>query len=428
MPTFLTHEKPHVYSSNTDFLDLDPNNTLSLARKRDTADTLDTSDAYPHPITLDNHHSRPPIHDSFDESSFSSAPTSEISYSNPTQVNGTRPTSMSSMSNGKAVNGGTPNDAACHDDSVAHPCDDRIGQHHPLQNGSTVKMPERPPPPPPPPAAAFNQGFDGSFCTRESDTDVTDAALVRSATATSEARDSRVNTRHNSEPQDAAGDSPGDNAPPKSEAPVFQTAPVANTTTPDPLTRALSLPLDPHNHNAPQRFSSSSLYPSASGTGNTPPSLHAPSTSSVRHRNTLEVPRTQPGRTSKDGTDSAIATGRFSPTMANPVHRASVNLARRNTRSLQSDAPRDEAIPDEDALRWAEAYRQKRASKRKKKEEEDDDRVLVGTKVDEHHANWVTAYNMLTGIRVSVSRTNAKLDRPLTDADFEAKQKSTFDM
>lgn len=95
---------------------------------------------------------------------------------------------------------------------------------------------------------------------------------------------------------------------------------------------------------------------------------------------------------------------------------------------MQSDAPRDEILPDEDAIRWAEAYRQKRASKRKRKEEEDDDRVLVGTKVDESHANWVTAYNMLTGIRVSVSRTNAKLDRELTDADFEAKQKSTFDM
>ena len=56
------------------------------------------------------------------------------------------------------------------------------------------------------------------------------------------------------------------------------------------------------------------------------------------------------------------------------------------------------------------------------------DRVLVGTKVDENHANWVTAYNMHTGIRVSVSRTNAKLDRPLTDADFDAKQKSVVDM
>lgn len=105
-----------------------------------------------------------------------------------------------------------------------------------------------------------------------------------------------------------------------------------------------------------------------------------------------------------------------------------MSLVRRNTRSLHSDLPRDEIIPDEDALRWAEAYRQKRASKRKKVEREDDDRVLVGTKVDENHANWVTAYNMLTGIRVSVSRTNAKLDRPLTDADFEAKQKSTFDI
>lgn len=90
--------------------------------------------------------------------------------------------------------------------------------------------------------------------------------------------------------------------------------------------------------------------------------------------------------------------------------------------------PRDEIALDEDAARWAEAIRQKRASKRRRKEEEDDDRVLVGTKVDESHANWVTAYNMLTGIRVSVSRTNAKLDRELTDADFEAKQKSTFDI
>jgi 1-phosphatidylinositol-4-phosphate 5-kinase len=128
--------------------------------------------------------------------------------------------------------------------------------------------------------------------------------------------------------------------------------------------------------------------------------------------------------------DSAVTSGRFSPTTTtNPGgRRPSLSLVRRTTRSLHSEVPRDEIVPDEDALRWAEAYRQKRASKRKKIEREDEDRVLVGTKVDETHANWVTAYNMLTGIRVSVSRTNAKLDRPLTDADFEAKQKSTFDM
>lgn len=90
--------------------------------------------------------------------------------------------------------------------------------------------------------------------------------------------------------------------------------------------------------------------------------------------------------------------------------------------------PHDEVAPDEDAMLWAEAVRQKRASKRKRKEEEDDDRVLVGTKVDQNHANYVTAYNMLTGIRFTVSRTNAKLDRALTDADFGASHKMTFDM
>jgi 1-phosphatidylinositol-4-phosphate 5-kinase len=88
----------------------------------------------------------------------------------------------------------------------------------------------------------------------------------------------------------------------------------------------------------------------------------------------------------------------------------------------------DEIPQDENALRWSEAIKSKRASRRRRKEEEDDDRVVVGTKVDQNHVNWVTAYNMLTGIRFTVSRTNAKLDRPLTDADFHAKHKFSFDM
>lgn len=180
---------------------------------------------------------------------------------------------------------------------------------------------------------------------------------------------------------------------------------------------------------SPHRFSSPPVYnpanPSSSGAMPPPP----PPGIGLKYRHTLEVPKVQPSRGSRDGIDAAFSSGRFSPTTAAAgVRRASLSLARRNTRSLHSDAPRDEIIPDEDALRWAEAYRQKRASKRRRRELEDDDRVLVGTKVDETHANWVTAYNMLTGIRVSVSRTNAKIDRPLTDADFEAKQKSTFDM
>lgn len=181
------------------------------------------------------------------------------------------------------------------------------------------------------------------------------------------------------------------------------------------------------NQISPHRYSSPPLYdqPNSSGQLQPPP----PPAPGLKHRHTLEVPKTSSARGSRDGLDTAHASGRFSPTIApSGGRRASLSLARRNTRSLQSDGPRDEVIPDEDAMRWAEAYRQKRASKKRRRELEDDDRVLVGTKVDESHANWVTAYNMLTGIRVAVSRTNAKLDRPLTDADFDVKQKSTFDI
>lgn len=183
------------------------------------------------------------------------------------------------------------------------------------------------------------------------------------------------------------------------------------------------------NAASPQRFSSPAQMSGNTGFSASTSNLH-PTSAGLKQRHTLEVPRPGQPRGSKDGMDSALASGRFSPTGSGPNggRRASLSLVRRNTRSITSDFPRDEAYPDEDAMRWAEAYRQKRASKRKKKEEEDDDRVLIGNKVDEKHANWVTAYNMLTGIRVSVSRTNAKLNRPLTDADFEAKQKSTFDM
>ncbi|KAI5290425.1 Phosphatidylinositol-4-phosphate 5-kinase [Ascosphaera aggregata] len=66
--------------------------------------------------------------------------------------------------------------------------------------------------------------------------------------------------------------------------------------------------------------------------------------------------------------------------------------------------------------------------RRRRREEEDDDKVVVGTKVDQNHQNFVTAYNMLTGIRFTVSRTNAKLDRPLKDEDFDACFKFSFDV
>ena len=120
------------------------------------------------------------------------------------------------------------------------------------------------------------------------------------------------------------------------------------------------------------------------------------------------------------------STGRFSPNTPTK-RRGSLQMARRVTRSIHSDMHPDEIPHDEDVTRWTEHIKAKRASK-KARVDTDDDRVVVGTKVDENHVNWVTAYNMLTGIRFTVSRTNAKNDRKLTDADFEAKHKFSFDI
>lgn len=160
-------------------------------------------------------------------------------------------------------------------------------------------------------------------------------------------------------------------------------------------------------------------------------SLH-PTAPHLHHRHTLEVPRVSTSRTSRDFSypntmsDANSENGRFSPSPRTP--RASNTLGRDHTRSVHSDMLLDEIPQDGDMARWTETIRQKRASRRKKKEEEEDDRVVVGTKVDMNHVNWVTAYNMLTGIRFTVSRTNAKIDRELTDADFDARHKFSFDM
>ncbi|KAJ3314143.1 Phosphatidylinositol-4-phosphate 5-kinase [Boothiomyces sp. JEL0838] len=57
-----------------------------------------------------------------------------------------------------------------------------------------------------------------------------------------------------------------------------------------------------------------------------------------------------------------------------------------------------------------------------------DREVLVGTPVKEGHANYMLMYDMLTGIRISVSRCNAKPARDLVEADYTAAHKLAFDV
>lgn len=152
-----------------------------------------------------------------------------------------------------------------------------------------------------------------------------------------------------------------------------------------------------------------------------PSSPTSPGSYSQRH--TLQVPRSTSRRSRELSLDETRA---YSTARPDHHRRASLNLVRRATRTGGQDQS-DEVLTDEDAARWAEAIKQRRARK-KRREEEDDDRVIVGTKVDQNHQNWVTAYNMLTGIRFVVSRINAKMDRELTPADFNAKHKFSFDI
>lgn len=78
---------------------------------------------------------------------------------------------------------------------------------------------------------------------------------------------------------------------------------------------------------------------------------------------------------------------------------STTSVIRRNS---QPSVPQVGDTLDEEAHRWAEEIRKKRESKRRWKEAEDEDRVIIGNKVDANHPNYITAYNMLTGLRVAV--------------------------
>lgn len=398
MPSFLNENNTPIYSDNSDILDLDPRRQLGAAGVK-------SSKANEPPIRKNSTHASA-THEPYDETSNSSIHDSDVSDAAPMTSNGniTRPTSMSSLPNGKSVSGA----ASLHDDAVRE-------NPQRLPNGST-SLPDRtvyrqPQAQAKPMTNGMQQHADEHLDKS--------SAVVPPISSTPAAQTSPDKTPRRSHDQ---------NRPPLQTIPSEDSAARS-----EPLFPASSPTETPKSRPSPHRLSSPPVYnPSASAAAASQSSQHLQPPhpgSTLKQRHTLEVPKLpSAGRTSKDWTDVAQASGRFSPTVASGTRRPSLSLARRTTRSMQSDAPRDEIVPDEDAQRWAEAYRQKRASKRKRKEEEDDDRVLVGTKVDESHSNWVMAYNMLTGIRVSVSRTNAKLDRELNDSDFDVKQKSTFDM
>lgn len=85
----------------------------------------------------------------------------------------------------------------------------------------------------------------------------------------------------------------------------------------------------------------------------------------------------------------------------------------------------EQAQPSDSVLKGGSALVRARSGRRQTDEEP---KALIGNVIGEGHVNYVLMYNMLTGIRIGVSRCQAKMKRPLTDADYTAKHKFTFDI
>lgn len=86
----------------------------------------------------------------------------------------------------------------------------------------------------------------------------------------------------------------------------------------------------------------------------------------------------------------------------------------------------------EDIQLYAETIRRERLSKKAKMAaltlRNEEETPPIGNIIDEGHVNYVLMYNMLTGIRIGVSRCQAKIKRLLTSDDFQAKHKYSFDI
>lgn len=135
---------------------------------------------------------------------------------------------------------------------------------------------------------------------------------------------------------------------------------------------------------------------------------------------------------------AALETQRRDPAELSETGRGSFDIARppisRSTFPSYKTRPQGEYrlrqsydLTNSEIMRMRNSILVKRNLKKKRREFLEDERVLVGNKITEGHENFVMAYNMLTGIRVAVSRCSGIMQK-LTDEDFTATKKLTFNM
>ncbi|CAO3693448.1 unnamed protein product [Rhizopus microsporus] len=111
-------------------------------------------------------------------------------------------------------------------------------------------------------------------------------------------------------------------------------------------------------------------------------------------------------------------------------HHTTGHTLKKSARQMMADKERMNLIKRSEEFQ-KELNARRKAFKRLSRmpqRQDDEDKVLMGTRISEGHRNYVLMYNMLTGIRIAVSRVTAKMDRELTDQDFTAAHKLAFDV
>jgi len=129
---------------------------------------------------------------------------------------------------------------------------------------------------------------------------------------------------------------------------------------------------------------------SPNSTITTPTRPHRTQSATALIHHPLRLPPTVP----EDATLSAVQESSASP-----------RRARANT-GVTKPRGSTERLTEEDASWWTEEIHKRREIRRRWKEVEDENTVIIGNKVDTNHPNYVTAYNMLTGLRVAVESSS----------------------
>lgn len=171
--------------------------------------------------------------------------------------------------------------------------------------------------------------------------------------------------------------------------------------------------------------------------------LHIPSTSSLTPKLTstpptnsivptlLQAPSNNRRHTAphpirtRTSTDIPIDPTEFSSRPS--FQKGSAPAARSTFPSFRSSVDLSKDTTNSEILRMRNSILVKRNLKKKRREFLEDERVLVGNKISEGHENFVMAYNMLTGIRVAVSRCSGVMKK-LDAADFHTSKKLSFNV